>query len=587
MKLRTRLSLAFLLVAALGVGATLVAAERYLAHAAHKTLEAELQLAAETYGTFATERGARRLAEVRVVAEEPRLKAAVRTVDIDEATLEDVAEELRVAAGADLFVLTDRAGVAVADVSDEELGALEARPEFVSLATKGGGVAVWKLGGQAFEVVVRPLTFGSDVTGYLLSGYRITDTALASVQRQTGSEVALFVDGAPAALAMAEGRRPLAASLADAPAGLSDRRLGDEQLVLHRLRHPLDAPDGVELVLSRSLDEALAGHAVVRRTLAGIGGLTLLVSLGVALVLARGVTRRVERLNEGVAAVGRGDLSIQVAADGEDEVGKLGAAFNQMTQELSRSRESLVRKERLERELQIAQRIQTALLPRSPTAPGYLIRAAMVPAENVGGDLYDVIVAPNGKVWLCIGDVTSHGVTPGLIMMMVQSALSALVSKDPDATPAEVLRHLNRVIYTNVQERLQDDNYLTLTVLRSDGPGRFVYSGAHLDLLVRRNSGEVERLPTPGLWVGILPELDGVEESTVELAVGETLVMYTDGLTEARNAAGEQLELRAVQAAVAESQGAEGIPEKLLGLVRAHMSEQEDDITVVAVERTP
>jgi sigma-B regulation protein RsbU (phosphoserine phosphatase) len=585
MSLRTKLAVAFMGVVALGVGASLLAAERYLAFAARASLKLELEHAAEVYATFLSERGARRAAEARVVAEEPRLKAAVRTLDIDQATLEDVADELRKAAGADLFVLTDRAGQSVADVSRVNLGALAGHPEFTAAAQAGGAVSLWQVNGQLYQSAVRAMRFGTEVNGFLVAGYQLSNEVLASARAQTGCEVAVVLDGKLAGSAAREGLMPNAsAALISAGSGSGEVQLGDERFVILKGPHPGYA--GAQLVLARSLDEALVAHAAVRKTLALIGAATLLFGLGAALVLARGLTRRLERLSAGVAAVGRGEQAVKVAAEGTDEVGRLAGAFNQMTVQLEQSRAALVHKERLEKEMQIAQHIQTALLPQMLDVPGYKVAAAMLPAESVGGDLYDVQVAPDGHVWICIGDVTSHGVTPGLIMMMVQSAFSALVHRSPDARPSEVLVNLNKVIYANVRERLHDDNYLTLTLLRSDGPGRFVYSGAHLDLLVRRVSGSIDRLPTPGLWVGVLPDISGnVEESTLDLAMGDVLLLYSDGLTEARDAAGKQFDLDGVMAVMASTRGADAMRDALMAKVKAYMVRQEDDVTVVAVER--
>lgn len=586
MRLRTQLSLAFALVAILGVGAALFAAERYLAHTARQTLASELSRSAEVYTTFATERAARREAEARVVAEEPRLKAAVRTVEIDQETLDDVADELKRASGADLLVLTDRTGTVLADASSLNLNDVATRAGFKEVAQKGGGVTTWEAKGALYQVPVRPLRFGTEVTGYLVTGYRVSDEVLAQARTQTGAEAALLVDGKIAAQAMRPGILPAGATvLASAPLGNSEVSLGGERFLIHKFEHPLMTPGKAQLVLARSLDEALAEHAQVRKTLALIGGLTLLLALGVAMVLAGRLTRRMESLSKAAVQIGEGDLSVRVDDSGADEVGTLGAAFNQMTTELVRSRAALVDRERLQKEMQIAQQIQTALLPNTLEAPGYRIEAAMLTAEDVGGDLYDVINAPDGHLWLCIGDVTSHGLTPGLIMMMVQSAFSALVSKDPGARPMDVLQHLNRVIYSNVRERVRDDNYLTLTILRSDGPGRFIYAGAHLDLLVRRADGKVDRFATPGMWVGLMPEIDSLEESTVELGPGDSLVLYTDGLTESRSASGEQLELERVMKVMSQNRGAAEIKDALIEAARQHMAQQDDDITVVVVER--
>jgi len=581
MTLRLKLTFAFAAVVLLGVGASLLAAERYLAHNARETLRAELEQAGRGYSLFVAERSARRAAEVRVVAEEPRLKAAVRTLEIDQATLEDVSAELAEAAGADLFALTDREGAVVADVSEPKLTGLQERPDFLAQAKAGGGAGTWSHEGQLYEVVVRPLSFGAEVTGFVVAGYRLRDADLETARKQTGASLALLLGGAFVARATKPGLdlEPLKGAGGEA----GEVVLSGERFLA--LKQPQTS--AAQLVLFKSLDEAEAAHAAVRSTLLGIGALALLVSMAVALLLGKSLTSRLQELASAAAQVGRGETQVKVAAGGNDEVGRLATVFNQMTDELEQSRASLVRKERLEKELQIAQKIQTALLPKNLDVPGYRVAAAMVPAENVGGDLYDVQIAKNGMVWLCIGDVTSHGVTPGLIMMMVQSALAALVDRAPDARPSEVLLHLNRVIYDNVHERLGDDNYLTLTILRSDGPGRFIYAGAHLDLLVRRRDGKVERLPTPGLWVGLVPDIShAVEESALTLEPGDQLLLYSDGLTESRDAAGRQFDLTGVQGVLATPRDAQSLRDALLHAVRSHMAKQDDDITVLVVERT-
>jgi sigma-B regulation protein RsbU (phosphoserine phosphatase) len=587
MTLRTKLSLAFVLVAVVGTGGALVVTERYLSWSVEQTLKDELKHASAVYRTFLEERGERRIAEARVVAEEPRLKAVVRTLDIDQVTLEDVSDELKEAAGADLFAVTDREGETVADVSAPKLGNLKGRPELVKAASGGGGVAIWPVERRLFQTVVRPLQFGTDVTGYLVTGFGLTGALLETARAQTGCEVAVVLDGALIGSASRLTGALEGAALGKLPEGTSELTLSGERFLALTEAHPAGAPPGARLVLMRSLDEALASHAAVRRALLLIGLAALLLGVGTALVLGRSLSRRLERLAAAAVEVGKGAVKVKVETEGNDEVAAVSSAFNQMTDELERSRAALVHKERLEKELQIARQIQTALLPKSLTVPGYEVAATMLPADDVGGDLYDVRVADDGHVWMCIGDVTSHGVTPGLIMMMVQSALSALIARSPSASPKETLIHLNRVIYDNVRERLGDDNYLTLTVLRSAGPGRFVYSGAHLDLLIRRASGKVERLPTPGLWVGVVPDItNDVEESALELAVGDTLVLYSDGLTEARDANGKMFDVPGVERVLTATKGPSLIRDQLMKAAVAHMAHQDDDITIVVIERT-
>ena len=133
-----------------------------------------------------------------------------------------------------------------------------------------------------------------------------------------------------------------------------------------------------------------------------------------------------------------------------------GAALMRRVAHEAAAREK-AEKQRLEQELSIATRIQTSILPRNLQVRGLEIAATMLPATEVGGDYYDVLPTAHG-CWIGIGDVAGHGLRPGLVMMMLQSIVSALVRNDPEAKPRDLLRVVNAVLYENVRERLQQDD---------------------------------------------------------------------------------------------------------------------------------
>jgi sigma-B regulation protein RsbU (phosphoserine phosphatase) len=589
MGLRARLLLAFGLVALLGVGAATVAAERYLASRAREDLGAELHRAADVYEALEIERTGRRIAEARVIAEEPRLKAVVRTLEIDRATLEDVADEIRRAAQADLFAFTDRMGQVTADASlDEGLEAdLSVRPELKRAFTDGEASAVWSVGDALHQVVVRPILFGSEVSAMLVTGHRLQDQSVRAARLRTGCEVAILLGTRVVAAAFGTpAAAPDGTALAALPEGLSPMTLGGERFVVLKRGYP-GAETQASLVLGRSLDAALGRHRNVRLALFGIGGLSLLGALGLGLVLARGITRPVERLSRATRQVAAGDVSVRVPVEGTDELAQLSSAFNTMIDELGRSRAALVEKERLEREMQIAQRIQTALLPRVEQLGGYRMAACMEPASSVGGDFYELRQTKDGRLLFAIGDVTSHGLTPGLIMMMTQSTLAALADHDEGLLPSELLTRLNRTLYRNVRERLGEDDHLTFTLFKEVGPGRFLHAGSHLPILVRRRDGRVEALDTDGPWTGLLPDIAGmVKDTELTLEVGDRLVLYTDGITESRNAAGEQFDQPGLTRVIAESDGdVLQLRDRILEAVKRHSSVQDDDRTLLVLER--
>jgi serine phosphatase RsbU (regulator of sigma subunit) len=139
---------------------------------------------------------------------------------------------------------------------------------------------------------------------------------------------------------------------------------------------------------------------------------------------------------------------------------------------------------------------------------------------------------------LGIGDVAGHGLHTGLVTLMIQSIVAATTQISPNVTPAQAWVALNAVLHDNVRRRLQRDEHATLTLLRYHSDGRLEFAGAHEDLvLYRARSQSCERVPTPGLWAGILatPPASSIKDGHCQLEPGDVLLLYTDGLIEARN----------------------------------------------------
>jgi sigma-B regulation protein RsbU (phosphoserine phosphatase) len=238
-------------------------------------------------------------------------------------------------------------------------------------------------------------------------------------------------------------------------------------------------------------------------------------------------------------------------------------------------------------EMEVAKHIQTALLPQVTRLGNYEVAAIMRPADEVGGDYYDVIQTRGGENWVSIGDVSGHGVESGLVMMMAQTSLLTTVSGVIGQPPSKVLSMVNTVIKENI-ERLRTDRYMTMTAFRLD-PDRIVYSGQHQDLLVHRAATrEVEVIISRGTWLGIVDNLDGLlSDAELKLAPGDILLLYTDGVTEASNAAGEMFgDARLKDAMARHAHNDVGrLVERLADEVLRYTARQDDDVTLVAVRR--
>lgn len=252
--------------------------------------------------------------------------------------------------------------------------------------------------------------------------------------------------------------------------------------------------------------------------------------------------------------------------------------------------EDIKGKERLEQELKIARQIQTALLPKIPVIPGLEIAARMAPAEEVGGDFYDFVRDKDGRNWFAVGDVSSHGVTPGLIMMMCQSIFGTILTQNgKNLLPSDVIEGINRVLYENIRERLLNDDYMTLVVLAYDGQNKFTFAGAHEDMLVyRAGTGQCEVIPTSGIWVGMVKELfTKTENSSFILENGDVLVIYTDGLIQGRNEDGEQFDQKRLRRCLEANArlSAEEIKNRMWKEISNWMFCQDDDVTIVVVKK--
>lgn len=251
--------------------------------------------------------------------------------------------------------------------------------------------------------------------------------------------------------------------------------------------------------------------------------------------------------------------------------------------------QAAVRDAKRQKELEVARRVQTSIVPRDFAVPGLDIAAAMEPADEVGGDYYDVIPFPGGA-YIAIGDVSGHGIDAGLIMLMVQSAALAILSADSTRSPREALGLLGAILYDNIRKRLGQDDYVTLSLFRYCRDGHVVFAGAHEDVvLVRAATGAVERIPTPGMWLAAKRDIrEGTKESRFQLRHGDLLVLYTDGVTEARSAEGALFDLGGLVSAVLEvkDRAPADIRDHVLSRVRSFRARQDDDVSLFVARYT-
>jgi sigma-B regulation protein RsbU (phosphoserine phosphatase) len=247
-------------------------------------------------------------------------------------------------------------------------------------------------------------------------------------------------------------------------------------------------------------------------------------------------------------------------------------------------------KRRIDHDLQVAHEIQRILLPsKSPDFPGFEIAGVNVPARHVSGDYYDFLQIDPTHCGVVIADVSGKGVPASLIMATCRSVLRSVAGGE--LSPAAALRRVNAMVFPDMKE----DMFISVAyaVLEADSPSiKLCRAGHDAPFLYRAAEGSCTRVNPPGMAVGI----DGgrafnrvSSDYSLELAPEDCLILYTDGLTEALDPAGEEFGVENVTRAIMESAsgGAAAILERLRGDLKKFVGEapQHDDITLIVIRK--
>jgi phosphoserine phosphatase RsbU/P len=290
----------------------------------------------------------------------------------------------------------------------------------------------------------------------------------------------------------------------------------------------------------------------------------LIVAIALGILSARWISRPIFRITQLSEDIAGGNLDQQVnESHSIVEIKKLANSFNIMAGQLKESFETLEDKVkertaalatanseisalnerlktenlRMSAELDIIREMQQLILPKPAELAAIEdldIAGFMEPASEVGGDYYDVLCT-EGVVTIAIGDVTGHGLESGILMVMAQTAVRTLQEMQ-ESDPVRFLATLNRTLYKNIQ-RMNSDKNLTLALLNYAG-GRISISGQHEETLVVRKGGQIERVDMMdlGFPIGLDENIaDFINNVLVDLEPGDGVVLYTDGIAEARN----------------------------------------------------
>jgi serine phosphatase RsbU (regulator of sigma subunit) len=300
-----------------------------------------------------------------------------------------------------------------------------------------------------------------------------------------------------------------------------------------------------------------------------------------AVFMIVGLSRAVNRLSRGTAAVRQGDFGVRIPVRRRDQVGDLQRSFNEMAADLETLVATAAQKESLEKELELARSLQKSLLPGDlPAGSGVEFATLFEPSAAIGGDYFDVLRISEDELAVIIADVSGHGLSSGLRMAMLKAALLILVEETRD--PEEILGRLDAVVRSNRERRFFVTATLGLFNLRT-GTLRLTNAGHPPTYRVR--GAEVEEILLPSSPLGGLGH--NYARATLTLEPEDSLVWLSDGLIEATNAADEPFGYDSVKQVLAGAAGESAIEirNRLLAAVERHTAGHplQDDRTLMVM----
>ncbi len=337
--------------------------------------------------------------------------------------------------------------------------------------------------------------------------------------------------------------------------------------------------------VTKAVREARQGATVVTAIILAVGITSIL-------ILVSFIIGSLDRVTDDIEAIGDGDLDRQIATERRDEIGRIAHAVKTMALKLKKAQQELVEKERMKREMQIAQEIQRSLLPMvKPEITGYMIDSYYHAAMEVGGDYYDYFSIDKNIIGLVIADVSGKGIAGSLVMTMLRSLIRSEASKS--TSPKDTLVNLNAKLSRDIPENM----YVTLYYLVLDAETNdlaFSCAGHNPAYLYTPINKKLTPLKPQGPPLGTTLFDQHIFETRLKeekrmLQPGDTVLLYTDGITEAMNKNKEQFGVERLEKIIIQNHLLK--PDKLKDLIKAEVEKftgnipQSDDIALLILQK--
>lgn len=277
----------------------------------------------------------------------------------------------------------------------------------------------------------------------------------------------------------------------------------------------------------------------INQILIGLVTTIMLVFL-IAIVLAKSITKPIHQLTEGAKIIGSGKIDHKIKVNSRDEIGDLANSFNKMTYDLKKYMEDLRRttaeKERIMKELEIARSIQQMFITDAcPIVEDMELSAKTLSAEKVRSNFYDFVPVSNTKIGFVMAKVSGRGVSAALFMALSRSLIRANAVRNPKV--ADAIKNANELIINDILASVRSGISVNLFYALLDTKKKtftYISSKEHSPFLINTNSNKIILLETNGIDIGIEKNIE-FEEKEIEISRGDSLILYSDGVTKTIN----------------------------------------------------
>jgi serine phosphatase RsbU (regulator of sigma subunit) len=269
--------------------------------------------------------------------------------------------------------------------------------------------------------------------------------------------------------------------------------------------------------------------------LGGIYLLTVLASIIAGAKITRGITRSINEIYIASEQVQKGEFDFRIQSENHDQLEIMADSFNELSTGIKHLMGEVAKRERLEKEIEIAREVQIQLLPQDIPQSDYLkLAASCLPAQRVGGDYYDFIRNAD-SLDLVIGDIAGKGISAALLMASTMATIHHTLNEKNYSDQVERMISVAEEVNSQVFLRSAANAYSTLVIASyNENKGTLTYCNAGHQPPIMISNGIASELNIGGTAIGLFPQWQFTAD-TINLKPGDTIVFFTDGVVEAAN----------------------------------------------------